>query len=371
MKKFQNEEEAAAALCDLYRSCGYAPYKMRRFEEYDFYAENKDFLLSENLLTFTDRSGKLMALKPDVTLSVVRGVRRGEKKKVCYSEKVYRPGRGGGSFIEITQVGVENVGAIDVCQKCEVLALAAKSLCRIAGSFRLCVFDTFLFTFFAARATNDAEVKRKLGALFSKKNRGEIEALASAAASKKSADALKKLAVLSALDGAPETVFPALRALTKDREFLLAVDELEAVTNAVGEKNLRIDPSVIADTRYYGGIVFCGYVPGAPDAALSGGQYDPLMKKMGKEQSALGFAVYLDKLPPLLPPKYDADLLVLYDGGTDPRRVLETVFSTAEKGKTAYTARSAPAGFTSGKTLDLRTERGGAPEEGKERTDSD
>lgn len=41
---------------------------MSKFEEYDFYAENRSFLHSEAILTFTGLDGKLLALKPDVTL---------------------------------------------------------------------------------------------------------------------------------------------------------------------------------------------------------------------------------------------------------------------------------------------------------------
>ena len=45
---------------------------MSKFEEYDFYAVNKDFLVSDSVITFTDTNGKLMALKPD-TVRLFRG----------------------------------------------------------------------------------------------------------------------------------------------------------------------------------------------------------------------------------------------------------------------------------------------------------
>ena len=64
-------EKAVFCLRELYRSCGYSQYKMSKFEEYDLYAENKNFLISDNIITFTGNGGKLMALKPDVTLSIV------------------------------------------------------------------------------------------------------------------------------------------------------------------------------------------------------------------------------------------------------------------------------------------------------------
>ena len=64
----KKDELAVFALRKLYSTHGYKKYKMRKFEEYDFYSENKDFLASEGIITFTDADGRLLALKPDVTL---------------------------------------------------------------------------------------------------------------------------------------------------------------------------------------------------------------------------------------------------------------------------------------------------------------
>ena len=65
------EELVSARLRALYQAWGYASYKVNRFEEYDLYMRNKSFLTDDHILTFTDTDGKLMALKPDITLSVV------------------------------------------------------------------------------------------------------------------------------------------------------------------------------------------------------------------------------------------------------------------------------------------------------------
>ena len=73
MEKYLNyEEKVVLRLRGIYEQYGYRPYKMSKFEEYDLYAENKRFLVSKNVITFTDNHGKLMALKPDVTLSIIK-----------------------------------------------------------------------------------------------------------------------------------------------------------------------------------------------------------------------------------------------------------------------------------------------------------
>ena len=66
------EERLPLELRALYERYGYRKYRMSQFEEYGLYLENKRFLESEKLITFHDSAGRLLALKPDVTLSIVK-----------------------------------------------------------------------------------------------------------------------------------------------------------------------------------------------------------------------------------------------------------------------------------------------------------
>ena len=50
----KNEEAISLALRSLYARCGYQQYRMSRFEEYELYVRNKDFLISSDVITFTD-----------------------------------------------------------------------------------------------------------------------------------------------------------------------------------------------------------------------------------------------------------------------------------------------------------------------------
>ena len=72
MQASDDRSRVLASVQALYNRYGYRPYRMNKFEEYDLYARNKDFLISDRVITFTDLNGKLMALKPDVTLSIVK-----------------------------------------------------------------------------------------------------------------------------------------------------------------------------------------------------------------------------------------------------------------------------------------------------------
>ena len=139
--RLKGEEKVTMALRSLYASYGYRPYKMSRFEEYDLYAGNKDFLVSGNVITFTDTDGKLMALKPDVTLSIVKSVKdtKGAVSRICYDENVFRVSDKSGTFREIMQAGLECIGDVTSVELAEVVSLAQKSLSVISDESILTV----------------------------------------------------------------------------------------------------------------------------------------------------------------------------------------------------------------------------------------
>ena len=132
-KIFRNDEKAIYNLRTLYRRFGYTRFKMSKFEEYDLYVRNKDFLISDGIITFTDTNGRLLALKPDVTLSIIKNAKdvKGAVEKLYYNENVYRISQDSHSFKEINQTGLECIGDISIYDICEVLYLAVKSLERL------------------------------------------------------------------------------------------------------------------------------------------------------------------------------------------------------------------------------------------------
>ena len=100
-KNLKAEERASFALRSLYAKYGYSQFKMSKFEEYDLYVRNKDFLISDGVITFTDTNGKLLALKPDVTLSIIKNCKDEDNsvQKMYYNENVYRVSGSTKSFL--------------------------------------------------------------------------------------------------------------------------------------------------------------------------------------------------------------------------------------------------------------------------------
>ena len=283
-------EKIALALRELYFGRGYRTYRMSKFEEYDFYARNKEFLVSDNVITFTDTNGKLMALKPDVTLSIIKNSRDipGAVQKLFYCENVYRVSRDADSFKEIMQTGLECFGDIHRKEIVEVLELAVDSLKLLSPDSVLELSDLTILEKLLEDIDLAPGKKADLIHAIGEKNFHTIDALADPAQT----GLLKQLL---ALHGTPEELLPQLkRLLPESDERAYFLNLLEALAPISG--SIRVDFSVVDDVNYYNGIVFKGFVSGIPTAVLSGGRYDRLMRKLGRSSGAIGFAVYTDLL---------------------------------------------------------------------------
>ncbi len=310
-------EQVSFDLRAVYERFGYTRYKMSKFEEYDLYVRYGDSLISEGVITFTDLSGKLMALKPDVTLSIIKNSRnQSGVQKVYYDEKVYRIPKGGEAYKEISQVGLECMGDIDDYCLAEVVRLAGESLRAIGGGvLDICPMG---ITGGIMEACDISKADRKdIARCIGEKNSHELKAACKRAGmDKKHTDLLCKVAPLY---GKPEEIIPTLKKILP-KDFLPVVLQLETLLSTLPIEIsylINIDFSAGTDFGYYNGLVFKGYCPGCPGAVLSGGQYDKLMKKMGRKGSAIGFAVYPDALEAAEEPAFDTDVLLVYSKDED------------------------------------------------------
>lgn len=291
----KSDERAVYELRALYREYGYSQFKMSKFEEYDLYSENKDFLVSDGVITFNDTNGKLLALKPDVTLSILKNFKdeAGSTERLYYNENVYRISETSHTYKEIMQTGLECIGDINGDSEAEVIILALKSLSLISNDFVLDLSHVGLVSaLLDGFALEGTQRKIALNAIVAKNG-----------------DLLKEVC--------GEELFGSLKCLIKSfknaKDALSAVEkicntdeakqyakELSDIYNRAENEgfgsNINIDFSIVDSAAYYSGTVFKGYIGGAESRVLSGGRYDGLMRKMGRSSGGIGFAVYLDAL---------------------------------------------------------------------------
>jgi len=339
------DEQALMRLRSLYRQYGYTQYRMSRFEEYSLYSGNKAFLASGEIITFTGTGGKLMALRPDVTLSIVKNTSDSQGlRKLYYNENIYRPD--GNEFKERMQVGLECIGDVDVYSVGEVIMLAAKSLSTLNA--RSCLDISHMGYISGLLSSSELTDVQRVGLLrsISRKNVPEISSLCSQFGLD---DGLKdRLMTLAALYGPYGKAMVELRRLSVNDETEAALGELEDIGSVVtgfgGGQDINIDFSIVNDLNYYSGVIFQGYIEGIPSKVLSGGRYDSLLRRFGKKSGAIGFAVYLDLLEQTAPPRSgpEIDVLLLYGDKTDPAALANEVRALTAEGRVVRVQREKP-----------------------------
>lgn len=346
MNVLKNDELAIFRLRELYGKYGYMRYKVSKFEEYDLYARNKSFLISENILTFTDTDGRLMALKPDVTLSIIKNLGKtdGELHKLCYNETVYRTSGAADGFREIMQTGLECVGKVDLYAVCEVITLAQKSLELISEDNILDISHMgFILALMEELGVEGGDADTLVNYIGSK-NIPAIRAFCSDRGI--SSDDSEALCEITALYSPIESALRVVEKNARNDKMRAAYEELRSICEVLrvsgNTEKIYIDFSTVNDMNYYNGVIFKGFVNGIPDSILSGGRYDNLMKRMGKCAGAIGFAVYLDMLDRLGEDtqRYDVDTVLLYGDDSDMAEVTRIAAQMRDDG------------------IDVRTERG-------------
>ena len=340
----RSDERAIYELRELYRKFGYSGYKVGRFEEYDLYAHNKSFLVSEDILTFTDTNGKLMALKPDITLSIVKNIVPNKKtvRKLYYNENVYRTSAESHGFKEIMQTGLECIGYVDEFAVSEVVMLALRSLQSISVDYMLDISHMGIIEgLFDSAELNETDRDILAGYVKSKNTASIINMSNDGKISKELCDIICNLTKIYCTLSNSLSIIEKYLVNQKIKDAYYQLKSISETMDMYGlSEKLFFDFSVMNDCNYYDGIIFKGFINGIPDSILSGGRYDKLVQKMGKNCGAIGFAVYLDRLERFdnESRSFDVDVLLVYDETDDKNSIIDTVKRLNKEGKTVKTS---------------------------------
>ena len=312
----------------LFRSYGYDRYRTTKFETYEVYLRNKDYIEGDSIVTFTATDGKLMALRPDVTLGIINNLASAgrEQKKLYYDENVFRRDKQG-EYREIHQMGIEYIGGEGAYPQHEAVVLAIKSLALVGEQFVLSIGHMDI--------VESVLTSLKLGI----QKREEVISCIRAKAFHTLSDILgakgKLLVDLVSIEGNFESSLKKAKKLVGEQS-KDAFDELSKLYKTLVKcnlsENVRLDFSLINDTRYYNGIVFNGFIKGIPLAVLTGGRYDKMMKRLRKTENAIGFALDVNALETLKKPCDVIDVLLIY-GKSDISVVCEQVQKLSIQGK--------------------------------------
>lgn len=275
--------------------------------------------IREELFLLQDRDGRLLALRPEMTIPIARIVSTKFRDfegvlRLFYNANIFRHALPQtGRYQEFYQLGVELIGASGAMADAEVIALAAEVLKQQNLEFKISlnhigIFNNLLYQSGLTESDRDGIKKLVLA---------------------KDLVGLNKM--LSGLSLAPELrevmlEMPLLHGSTQVLNRLQAIRGVPGVDDAINElsdvfdhlaaygiqDDVVIDLGILRGFDYYTGIIFEGYSPQLGYPLLGGGRYDNLLDKFGCPRVATGFAVGIERV-----------LLALEQGACSPREALE------------------------------------------------
>jgi ATP phosphoribosyltransferase regulatory subunit len=276
----KKRREIENKFCETAEKHGYNEIATPMFEFYDVFNHSSLNFPQESLYKFTDNQGRLMVLRPDVSLPIARSVAtrlRNEKLplRLFYVQDVFRVNRADtGKSSCIRQAGIEMIGEKN---NSEVISLAIEFLKSFGKPFTIEIGHVGIF--------------KELTKCFKEEKDFEKIDLLRDLIARKNSPALDKMDICEGLKKLPK-MFGKDDVLKTDLYPKEILAELKSIYDDISDKaDVIIDLGLVNQINYYTGIVIKGYISGVE--VLSGGRYDRLMSKFGYDTPAMGFAVYL------------------------------------------------------------------------------
>jgi len=295
----------------------------------------------QELFLFQNRDGRLLALRPDMTIPIARLASTKLRThpvplRLFYRANVFRHSLSQhGKYNEFCQVGVEMLGAGGRRADAEVIALAVELMTRLGiNDFQLSVNNVKIFNRLLRESRLPQDDENEIKKLVINKDLVGLERkLSGLRLDSKVAEAFLKLPVLNGtLD-----VLKQLPDFSERPEVMAGIEELRLLFEALrvfgaGDR-VVIDLGVLRGLDYYTGIVFEGYSSNLGYPLLGGGRYDKVMERYGWPNPATGFAVGVERVLLALGA---VDLPVetgVMVGGNDLARVAEVASRLREEGR--------------------------------------
>jgi len=321
----------------MYDSYGYKKISLPSFEEYDLYNENKDFI-DRNVLTVMSPNGKLLALRPDITLSVAKKVSKDRSlkySKIYYQENTYNLTKYVG-YEEDEQLGIELIGKESTFLDFEIINLAVKSLDIINKKSMIVLSHAGFISSIFENFDLEYETKEQILDCINRKNSHDIQKILKK--NEHISENVKKLIYkIPELSGNLENIEKELLKYEINDNTKKILSELKQLNSLLmkfyKKSKIVFDFSVVKNLNYYNGIILQGYIEDFPNVILTGGRYDKLFEKFGVDTGAVGFAILTDGLKGYYKDtdKKDFEVLIAYDN-SDFEKLVEIVNDFQKKG---------------------------------------
>ena len=283
---------------------GYQEIETPILEFYDALDDRTYGFRPEHLWKTFDSTGRILAVRPDSTIPAAR-MAAGKLAdaplplRLCYLQSATKLLTETSSLLcEETQAGVELMGEGGAHADAEVIALAIHTL-RESGltGYQIELGQAQFVSGFLAEAGLTEEQSAAVAALTEQKSLLDMARYLRDIGLDEAV--IARVMCLPELYGDASVLDEATR-LTQHPQCLAAIDNLRQIMTVLDEYGcadcISIDLGMAHQANYYSGTIFRGLVAELGQPLLSGGRYDHLMARFGRELPATGFALSLKLL---------------------------------------------------------------------------
>ncbi|AGX44102.1 ATP phosphoribosyltransferase regulatory subunit [Clostridium saccharobutylicum] len=290
----------------IFEKWGYKEVITPTLEFYETFNYNSQSLKEEDMYKFFDNRGRILVLRPDMTIPIARVVETKLKDskipiKLRYTSNVFRVHASlGGKRNEYTDCGVELIGLEDKKSDLEVLVLALEALKKLElRDFKLEIGNIGFFNGAFKNLDIDQEYKENIAQFIEDKNMKSLEDYLDTLDIK---DEYKKFFnKLPWMFGDKKILEDAKNIAFNDdiKENLEYLEELYEQLDELGYgENVTFDLGMVPRLNYYTGIIFRGFGEGVGNTVLRGGRYDSLIQASKKYIPAIGFSIDINSVIP-------------------------------------------------------------------------
>lgn len=291
------------AICQALETRAFSEVITPTVEYYDVFHDSNTQLDQENMLKIIDKSGHICVARPDNTTPIARiaATRLDDEAlpvRLYYTQKVFRSVDGNhGHRGEFLQVGAELIGSDGLEADLDILSSAFEAL-KAANclNYRIEIGHAEIYKALIEALGVDDETAELIRRLIEDKS---FAALSDALEPYRGKPAYDALHAMPQLFG-DISVLDEVEKLTKNIRVLGATSYLRKLYVALEEAGFRdqimIDLGLVHKMDYYTGIIFRGYMDSAGAAILSGGRYNDLCAKFGRDFPAAGFGIDVERV---------------------------------------------------------------------------
>lgn len=291
---------------NIFEKWGYKEVITPTLEFYETFNYNSQTLREEDMYKFFDNRGRILVLRPDMTIPIARIVETKLKDaefpiKLRYTSNVFRVHASlGGKRNEYTDCGVELIGIEDKKSDLEILVLALEALKKLGlNNFKLEIGNIGFFNGAFKNLDIDQENREIIAQFIEDKNLKSLDDYLGDLDIKE--EYKKFFNKLPWMFGDKNILEEAKKLAFNDeiKENLGYLEILYSQLEALGYgENVTFDLGMVPRLNYYTGLIFRGYGEGLGNTLLRGGRYDSLIQFSNTYVPAIGFSIDVNSVIP-------------------------------------------------------------------------